>query len=92
MICTAQWRARIGLFVPKSTCPRRELLERHVQKRSLNVDVLHLLLTLVMSSVTCKAKMLAGDVDTKADHRKKHSKYKGTIYTVSKKISGYWLV
>ena len=88
MICIVQWRARIGLFVPKSTCPRRELLVRPVEKRSLNVDVVHLLLTLVMSSVTSKAKMLTGDEDTKADHRQKHSKYKETSL-VFKKVSGY---
>ena len=78
MICTAQWRARIGLFVPKSTCPRRELLVRHVEKLSPDVDVVHLLLTLVMSSVTSKAKMLVGDVHTNADHQQNHSKYRKT--------------
>ena len=75
MISLELWRARIGLFVPKSTCPRRELLvARYKSKRWLDVDVVRLLLTLVISSVTSKPKMLAGDVDTNAELRQNQSK------------------
>ena len=76
MIDLSLWRARIGHFVPKSSCPRRELLVRHVEKRSLNVDVLlNILLTLVISSVTSTPEMLTEDVDANADHQQKQSKY-----------------
>ena len=77
MISLELWRARIGLFVPKSTGPWRELLlVRHQGKRWLHVDLVRLLLTLVISSVTSKPKMLDGDVHTNADHgQKQFSKY-----------------
>ena len=75
MISLALWRARIGLFVPKSTGPWRELLaDRHEHKHSFHVYALSLLLALVMSSVTLKPKILVGNVDTSGRHRKKQSK------------------
>ena len=76
MIDIALWRARIGLFVPKSTCPRRQLLVLPVERRSRHVDVVHLLLALAIS-VTNKLKMLAvaEDVDRNGGELKKQSKH-----------------
>ena len=85
MISLELWRARVGLFVPKSTGLRRELLVvRHEGKHWLHVDVVRLLLTLVIVSVTSKPKILVGDVDTNADHRQKQlskSKHKHKFRT-----------
>ena len=86
MIGLALWRARIGLFIPQSTCPGRQLLVHHVEKLLLNEEILHLLLMLVIS-VAFKPKMLAGDLDMSAGGRKKQSKYINEAFPV--KLSQY---